>query len=172
MLKGIGALLIMASAAGIGTSFGRDLKGRCMELRMLKQMIYMLRGEIKYTKTPLTEAFASIAVRMKEPFGSFLEQTAIQMESQEEENFGELWKSQIKRWLSKTCLKREDREQLGNLGEVLGYLDLEMQLSSIDLYLEQLELGIREAQEAALTKQKLYQSLGVAGGIFLVILLV
>ncbi len=47
-----------------------------------------------------------------------------------------------------------------------------MQLSSIDLYLEQLELGIREAQEAARTKQKLYQSLGVAGGIFLVILLV
>ena len=36
-----------------------------------------------------------------------------------------------------------------------------MQLSSIDLYLEQLELGIREAQEAARTKQKLYQSLGM-----------
>ena len=58
------------------------------------------------------------------------------------------------------------------MGEVLGYLDLEMQLSSIELYLEQLELCIRESQEAARTKQKLYQSLGVAGGIFLVILLV
>ena len=69
MLKGIGALLILASAAGIGVSFSNDLKGRCMELRLLKQMIYMLRGEIKYTKTPLPDAFASIAVRMKEPFG-------------------------------------------------------------------------------------------------------
>ena len=66
MIKGIGALLILASAAGIGVSFGNDLKGRCMELRMLKQMIYMLRGEIKYTKTPLPEAYASIAVRMRE----------------------------------------------------------------------------------------------------------
>lgn len=172
MLKGIGALLIMASAAGIGASFSRDLKGRCMELRLLKQMIYMLRGEIKYTKTPLPEAFESIAVRMKEPFGSFLEGTAEKMKHQGEESFGELWKSQIRTWLSGTCLKREDKEQLESLGEVLGYLDLEMQLSSIDLYLEQLELQIREAQEAAATKQKLYQSLGVAGGIFLVILLV
>ena len=39
MLKGIGALLILASAAGIGASFSSDLKGRCMELRLLKQMI-------------------------------------------------------------------------------------------------------------------------------------
>ena len=172
MIKGIGALLILASAAGIGVSFGNDLKGRCMELRMLKQMIYMLRGEIKYTKTPLPEAFASIAVRMREPFGSFLEELAEQMGHPGKGSFGELWQERIKTRLSGTHLKREDKEQLGGLGEVLGYLDLEMQLSSIDLYLEQLELGIREAQEAARTKQKLYQSLGVAGGIFLVILLV
>ena len=132
----------------------------------------MLRGEIKYTKTPLPEAFASIAVRIKEPFGSFLEQTAEQMGSMEGQSFGELWQKQIKQWLSDTHLKKGDKEQLGGLGEVLGYLDLEMQLSSIDLYLEQLELSIREAQDAAQTKQKLYQSLGVAGGIFLVILLV
>lgn len=172
MLKGIGALLILASAAGIGISFGNDLKGRCMELRLLKQMVYMLRGEIKYTKTPLPEAFSNIAVRMKEPFGSFLEEMAKQMGSLESESLGDLWQAQIKAQLSGTHLKKEDKEQLKSLGEVLGYLDLEMQLSSIDLYLEQLELGIREAQEAAQTKQKLYQSLGVAGGIFLVILLV
>ena len=172
MLKGIGALLILASAAGIGVSFSNDFKRRCMELRLLKQMIYMLRGEIKYTKTPLPDAFASIAVRMKEPFGSFLEELAKQMENPENGTFGELWQAQIKAQLSGTHLKREDKEQLGSLGEVLGYLDLEMQLSSIELYLEQLELRIRESQEAARTKQKLYQSLGVAGGIFLVILLV
>lgn len=55
---------------------------------------------------------------------------------------------------------------------MLGYLDLEMQLSSIDLYLEQLEISIREAESSIGSKQKLYQSLGVAGGIFLVILLI
>ena len=64
MLKGIGALLILASATGIGASFSRDLKGRCMELRMLKQMIYMLRGEIKYTKTPLLRLRPGFPVRI------------------------------------------------------------------------------------------------------------
>ena len=94
------------------------------------------------------------------------------MGKSEGEGLGELWQAEIKTRLSGTHLKREDREQLAGLGEVLGYLDLEMQLSSMELYLEQLELRIREAQEAAQTKQRLYQSLGVAGGIFLVILLV
>lgn len=171
MLKLAGAVMIIASAAGIGVSCSVDVKRYCMELRLLKQMLYMLRGEIKYTKTPLQEAFLAISVRMPEPFRAFLEQTAGEMENLDGRTFGELWRGQIQKGLGSTRLKREDREQLGALGESLGYLDLEMQLSSIELYLEQLEIRIRDAQESLAGKQKLYQSLGVAGGIFLVILL-
>ena len=72
MLKLAGACLIMVSTAGIGVSFGSDLKRRSQELRILKQLIYMLRGEIKYTKTPLPEAFYHISVRLPRPFGPFL----------------------------------------------------------------------------------------------------
>jgi len=172
MLKAIGAVMIMASATGIGLSFSADLKKHCMELRILKQLIYMLRGEIKYTKTPLPEAFLHMAVRLPEPFAGFLRETAEEMGGMDGRGFGELWREQIRKCLSATHLKREEKEQLGDLGDVLGYLDLEMQLSSIELYLERLEICIRDAQEAIATKQKVYQSLGVAGGIFLVILLV
>lgn len=172
MLKFTGAVLILISAAGIGVSCSQDLKRRCMELRILKQMVYMLRGEIKYTKTPLPEAFAHIAPRLPEPFCSFLRQTEEKMGDLDGRSFPELWQEQIKTQLSGTHLKKEDKDQLAGLGDVLGYLDLEMQLSSIALYLEQLELGIQKAQEELAAKQKLYQSLGVAGGIFLVILLI
>ena len=172
MLKLAGAILILVSATGIGASYSVDLKKRCRELRILKQMLYMLRGEIKYTKTPLPEAFPRMALRLPEPFSSFLERTAEEMAHLDGRPFAELWQDQIRRQLSGTHLKREDKEQLCTLGEVLGYLDLEMQLSAIELYLEQLELGIRNAQETMAAKQKLYQSLGVAGGAFLVILLV
>ncbi|MCI8599173.1 MAG: hypothetical protein HFJ10_12170 [Lachnospiraceae bacterium] len=172
MLKIMGALMILASATGIGVSCSMDLKKYCMELRLLKQLLYMLRGEIKYTKTPLAEAFERIAVRLPEPFSTFLRQTAQEMENLDGRTFGELWREQIRTGLPGTHLKKDDKEQLGALGEVLGYLDLEMQVSSIELYLEQLEISIRSAQDAITAKQKLYQSLGVAGGIFLVILLV
>lgn len=172
MLKLIGSLLILTSAAGMGLSFSADLKKHCMELRLLKQLIYMLRGEIKYTKTPLPEAFSNMADRLPEPFGPFLRETAEEMRGMEGKSFCELWREQVEKCLSGTRLTKEEREQLGDLGEVLGYLDLEMQLSSLELYLERLELCIREAQETMAAKQKLYQSLGVAAGIFLVILLI
>ena len=168
MLKLVGACLIMASAAGIGVSFSTDLKRRCQELRILKQLAYMLRGEIKFTKTPLPEAFSHISVRLPEPFGNFLSNVAEALGTAD----GELWREKIKESLAGSHLSRMDKEQLGTLGEVLGYLDLEMQLASIDLYLEQLELSIQEAESSMSSKQKLYQSLGVAGGIFLVILLI
>ena len=132
----------------------------------------MLRGELKYTKSPLQEAFAHIAVRMQEPFCTFLAQTAEKMEHLDGQPFSGLWQEQIECCLVGTRLKKEEREQLAALGEVLGYLDLEMQLSSIELYLEQLNVRIHGAQETLTGKQKLCQSLGIAGGIFLIILLI
>jgi stage III sporulation protein AB len=171
MLKLVGAVLIMASASGIGVSLGMDLKQHCRELRQLKQMIYLLRGELKYTRTPLPEAFEQTALRMPEPFGSFLREAAEEMRRMDGRTFGEVWREEIGHHLTSTRLKPEEREQLGALGEVLGYLDLDMQLSAMDLYLEQLELSIQNAQESMGARQRVYQSLGVAAGIFLVILL-
>ena len=172
MLKIAGAFLIIASASGIGMSFGADLKKRSQELRILKQLVCMLRGEIKYTKAPLPEAFLHISARIPEPFSSFLASAAEEMEKADGQVLGDIWSAQIKKKLSGAHLNRTDQNQLETLGEMLGYLDLEMQLSAIDLYLEQLEGNIREADAGIGTRQKLYQTLGVAGGIFLVILLI
>lgn len=172
MLKFAGACLILASASGIGISFGADLKKRYQELRILKQLVCMLRGEIRYTKTPLPEAFVHISARIPEPFGPFLAAAAAEMNKADGRCFGDIWRELIQTRLSDSRLNRTDKSRLETLGEVLGYLDLEMQLSAIDLYLEQLELSLREAENSIGSKQKLYQSLGVAGGIFLVILLI
>ena len=142
MLKLAGACLILCSAAGIGASYSGDLKRRVRELRVIKQMMYMLQGEIRYAHLPLPEAFTHVSVRLPAPFGLFL-----------------------------SGIARTDLEQLENLGELLVYLDSEMQLSAIRLYLEQLEQSLAEAQEQMGSRQRLYQSLGIAGGVFLVILL-
>lgn len=171
MLKALGAVLVLTSATGLGFCFGQDLKKRFVELRLLKQLVYLLRGELKYTRTPLPEAFSHMAERMREPFSSFLYGVAKELEGMEGKTFETVWGEEIERKLSGTKLKKEDKEQLKALGEVLGYLDSEMQIHSLDLYLEQVNLAIAEAREAVETKQRLYRSLGVAGGIFLILLL-
>ena len=172
MLKILGSVLVLACSAGLGAAGSLDLKRHCMELRLLKQAVYMLRGEIKYSKAPLPEAFAALAERIPGPFSEFFARLAEEMSRPGGKNLDVLWKEEIGHSLRQSSLKRDEKEKLGQLGEGLGYLDLEMQLSTIELYLEQLEEDIALSQEEIRTKQKLYQSLGVAGGIFLVILLV
>jgi len=172
VLKIIGALMILVSATAIGASYSTDLKKHCMELRLLKQMLYMLRGELKYTRTPLPEAFLHIAERLPAPFSVFLQETSREMAKYDGRTFSALWQEAVKKQLYEVHLKKEEKEQLLALGEILGYLDLEMQLSSIELYLEQLEVSIRNAQDTLGTRQKLCQSLGIAGGVFLIILLI
>ena len=171
MLKITGAVMILAAGTGLGMSYSMDLKRHLQELRQLKQLLYMLRGEIKYTRTPLPEAFCHISERTAAPFSGFLIAVAEKIEATDGKPFSKIWKEEAQKVLRKTHLKREEREQLEALGEVLGYLDQEMQLASLELYAEQLEAGILDAKENIRAKQRVYQSLGIAGGVFLVILL-
>ena len=131
----------------------------------------MLQGEIHYARQPLPEAFCHVSVRLPVPFGTFLSETADELKKADGRTLGEVWKMEEAKHLKGLHLVRADLEQLESLGEVLGYLDAEMQLAAIRLYLEQLENSIAEAQEHMGSRQKLYQSLGIAGGVFLVILL-
>ncbi|MBQ8184748.1 MAG: stage III sporulation protein AB [Lachnospiraceae bacterium] len=172
MLKLLGSLLVLACSAGLGVAGSMDLKRHCMELRLLKQAVYMLRGEIKHAKAPLPEAFGALAGRMASPFSEFFANLAQGLVSGEGRSLKELWEKEIRESLKQSTLRRDEKQRFQQLGEGLGYLDLEMQMSTIELYLEQLEGDIARAQEELQTKQKLYQSLGIAGGIFLVILLV
>ena len=58
------------------------------------------------------------------------------------------------------------------MGAFLGYLDKDMQLGTLDLYLQELAGEIKAAQESIPGKQKVCRSLGIMGGLFLVLLLI
>ena len=120
---------------------------------------------------PLPEAFTHVSVRLPAPFGLFLSGIADELKKADGRTLSEIWKAEEQKYIKKLHLTRTDLEQLETLGEVLGYLDTEMQLAAIRLYLEQLEQSLAEAQEQMGSRQRLYQSLGIAGGVFLVILL-
>ena len=172
MLKLLGSMLVLICSAGLGAAGSMDLKNHCMELRLLKQAVYMLRGEIKYSKAPLPEAFGSLARRLAPPFSDFFANLEQELAKQEGLALKSIWEAELRRSLGKSSLRRDEKQKLLQLGAGLGYLDLEMQMATMELYLEQLEEDIARAQEELHTKQKLYQSLGVAGGVFLVILLI
>lgn len=133
--------------------------------------MFLLRGEIKYSTTPLPEAFSTIAKRTKAPFSDMLMSVSERLSSKDSQTIKDIWYEESEKWLLETKLDGTEKDRFMSLGDNLGYLDKEMQLSNIDLYLEQLEEDINVLQKAVSSKCKLYRSLGVMAGIFITIII-
>ena len=86
-------------------------------------------------------------------------------------SFSELWDLAIENNLGETALRKGDLDQLKVLGANMGYLDEEMQLNTLQLYLDQLDCEIQSAGEGLAEKRRLCNCLGVMGGILIVIVL-
>lgn len=171
-LKGIGSILIVLATSLIGYGLSLDLQKHLEEQRYLRQIIFMIRGEIRYAKTPLSEVFRHVGKRVKEPYQSWFLALSEELRGRSGNTFLVLWEQTMNTYLVQPSLKREDMEHLSVLGQNLGYLDGEMQIRTIDLYLEHLELAIEKTKDGLTAKKRLYNYLGVMSGIFIAVVLI
>lgn len=75
-----------------------------------------------------------------------------------------------KEHLSELPLEAAQREEFFSLGDNLGYLDLKMQIKQLELYEIQLTRSIEELHREMPAQKKVYQSLGILGGVLLAVL--
>ena len=171
MLKLAGSILIITVSALYGWKVKRELAEHVRQLVGMKEMFLMLWGEISYTRTPLKEAFLQIAFQNKEPFSGFLKKAAEGLK-ENEESIGIYWSRLVEQEAEKFLFNQEERGLLQRAGENFGYLDGQMQLKNLELYMEQTEVLIQKAQAELKDRQKLSGVLSLMCGLFLVILLV
>lgn len=165
MLKLIGSILILAACSGIGFSKSQEMKQHLDELEELKKLFYLLRSELQYTRAPFAEIFVKVGQKINNPYKEWILQLSNRIANKNGSSFWEIWYTSITEDLQKSRLKEEDLEELKQVGKNLEYIE------SIDLYIEQMEYKIKHTRESYRSKRKLSQSLGIMGGIFLVILL-
>lgn len=167
----LGAALVVVSCSGMGFFMAGQWGERLKTMENLRKLIFLLKGEIVYAHSPLTESFERTGKKGGGEIGDLFVRVAERMEGQQGEPFYTIWQEEIDKLPKSFCLSEEDRLSLKGLGEHLGYLDLEMQERTILLYLEQLDLTIGYLREHKQERSRLYTSLGVMGGIFLTIMM-
>jgi stage III sporulation protein AB len=170
-IKILGCILIITSSAGMGFFFSGELKNRIADLRELKKLIFLLRGDIRYANTPLPEAVQAMSVRHEGKYKQFLSVIAQKLNELGGVSFCSIWKSAVEKELQKTSLNKKDLSGLGQLGENLGYLDKDMQINTLDLYISQIEEEITDLSRNVKEKSYLYNSLGILGGIFITLVM-
>lgn len=170
-MKLVGCCLIISGASGYGFWLARRYGERLEALEYLRQMIYLLKGQILYANAPLEEAFETVGRRTEGFLAELFLQVADRIERQEGEPFAQMWKDTIEQMDKDALLTPKDRQSLKDLGEHLGFLDRDMQERNLLLYLEQLDLEIQKMRGQKQERSRLYSSLGIMGGLFLAILL-
>lgn len=171
-MKWIGYSMIFLASAGGGYYASMLLERRKEQLLILRRAVLSLKREIDYQLAPLSEAFSHTALRTKEPWGSFLEETGEKLakEVTQGTDFFQIWENQMKT-AAKFHPWKKDLAILQALGQGLGQLDKDMQLSQLKLLEEELLEAEREAEEERVKKGHLYRMLGPCMGLLGIILL-
>ncbi len=172
IMKIIGCILVIASSTGMGFYFSTQMRSRINDLKELRKLIGLLRGDIRYANTPLPEAIHSLYRRHTGGFHEFFKQVSDKLNELSGQTFSEVWKTAAESELGGTSLAKKDKLHMIQFGENLGYLDKDMQMNTIDLYLSQLESEITDLSGTVKEKSYLYNTLGIMAGIFITIIMV
>lgn len=170
MLRWMGLGFLFLGCSFFGVTKSRELKKRLEMLEEFRRVLLLLAGEIRCVRSTLPEAFERISGKVADPFDRFLKQVARQTEKDGKRPFFELYEEALQVFQG-TPLKKEDRGLLRELGQQLGYLDVQMQLGTLELYEELVREEIQKAAAEYGQKARMYRYLGVLTGVFLVVFL-
>lgn len=129
-------------------------------------------GEISYARNTLPEAFSRISEKVASPFQEYLQSVAKRLKEQTGEAFVRILKEQEQTVRQKTSLREEDWDLfLQTLGH-LGYLDAKMQIQLLESGRTELAMREEKLQHQLPEQKRVWQSLGILGGAFLVVILI
>lgn len=171
MLKMAGVLLLIGGFWGAAYCVCEEEKNKLRLLKEMKYMYQLLQNEIRYSKLPLPEIFLITGERLKPPYRNILLCTGKSMNWEGGLSFQSIWENEVKEKLKGISLFRGQRELLLRLPESIGLSECEGQARALERYIEELNQWIAQTEKEQKNKNKVIMSLGIAGGIFLSILL-
>lgn len=172
MLRMAGILCVVLSCISMGFWKSYQLGKRLKELKTLQLTFMLLRGAIEFGSETLPEELEHISRKVVPPFGSFLMHLSEQLKSFPGHTFAQVFEERVHCDLAQCCLTKADRDELIQAGEMMGYLDREMQLKALERYLDSLSRTMEELYQVMPNQKKIYQTLGIMGGLLIGILLI
>lgn len=172
LLKITGIAIVVFSTSSYGMLLCKDIRLRLTELKELKKIMFLLKGEIEFGKTPLLEAAKNIAIRCDTVFAMALKKLAACSDDVKKETIDRLWKKSFLGIMPQCHLTKNEKERILSLGDCMGLKDSKTQLTAIDSYMDELAHSINELEKTMPSKIKLYRSLGVMSGIVISIIMV
>lgn len=168
MMRLIGAVLVAAGGAWLGLQAAETLHRRVREVRQMAQGLAWLESELELNAPPLAELLAQGSRRSRGPARVLFQDCARGLERLDEEEFSHLWRRLVE---ERTELGPEGQAVLIPLGDTLGRYETERQRACLSAASRQLEELAGRLERESRGRSRVYEALGLSGGVFLVILL-
>ena len=166
-----------AAVVAGGFLMAGEWEARVKILLLFRQMMVYLKSRILYSNETLPEALKEVGTRfadeksgMEAEAGLFFLRVEKRMEEERGKSFSEIWKEELDRLPEDLPMRNEDLQALRSLGENLGYADKTTQERTILFYLEQADDSLDFLKKETESRTKLYRSLGMAAGLFSLVL--
>jgi stage III sporulation protein AB len=172
VIKIITSIIIIGCSAMIGNGLANRFVQRTNELRELQGALSRLEAEISHYSTRLPEALKHIGKSVEGETGRLFILTSDKLVSTNNCTVEEAWRQSIEEVKKRMNLTGEEYDILMRFGAQLGCSDKEGQKKFIALTLSQLKLQEAKAFELRCKYERMYKSLGILGGLALVILLI
>lgn len=163
-------ILILASCFGAGKVKSLEFSYRLRQLRELHRGFKLLQTEIQYARETLPVVLERLSREECGLLASFFKMICDLLQGGEK-SFFQCWETSISEIYKDSNLKKEDLEILRQLGQEIGKSDLQGQKSAFERFFSRLEEQMKEAEFEKKQKGRMYQSLGLYGGILIVVLL-
>lgn len=171
MREGVIYCLIFLCCWLMGERAAGRLKLHRKGLKQLQSWLSYFRGKMLYEGATAEEAFRESAELAGAPFSVFFTDVADGLRKREGFSFSQIWEREAAECRKGFSFTEEEYGDLLRFGSQLGQLDREVQLRAITGYEECLCAAIRAAEEEIAVKEKLYRSLGIMAGCFIIILI-
>ena len=170
MLSIVGAILIIGATAMLGLSSVWRMSARVRVLTGLIAALETMKSEICDRMTPLPELIEQLTREADPPLDRFFCRVAQEMTAIGQRSFYFIWKTAVE-GSEELALTKEERQTLIDLGRSLGRYDTEEQRDAFAYALRRLESHLRRAEEARREQGRIHAVLGIAVGVFVVMVL-
>jgi stage III sporulation protein AB len=159
-------LILFGCSTYIGILYSRKYLNRAKELKELQNALNIFITKIKFTYDPIPDIFLEIHKKIGGNIGKIFYNATTKMNTI---TAGDAWIYSLN--TTQTNLNKEDLDILKGLSNLLGKVDIDGQVSEIELVENFLNTQIEKAEEEKKKYVKLYKTLGVTIGLAVVIIL-
>ncbi|MDE7062463.1 MAG: stage III sporulation protein AB [Lachnospiraceae bacterium] len=172
MVRLLGAVLILAGAAGMGWDYCNRLRGHYQQLLLWKEYIWCIEYEMVQRRRPLPEIAALLKERQEPPFEAFFADMEAELQKYENSSPRIIWQELAEKYRKDFHWSGEEARIFADCGSLVGQTGRDMVPEAAKQLMEQIDFCIGKEQRELAGKLKVSAYLCAAGGVFLVLVLI